>query len=265
MLLAIVLTLNEEKHLSDCLRSLSWTDEVWVFDSFSTDKTTAIAESQGVRVLRHHFENYAAQRNAALQAAREHSTPVDWVLFIDADERVPAALAAEIRATLALSTQQPDVVGWWLPRHNYLLGKLTRHAGWYPDYQLRLLQPNRTSYDPNRTVHELVLLQGSAKYLQQPLVHINYETVAEFIQKQYYYARLDAHTLQQQGQRAKPHNFILQPLRQFWWRYVTLQGWRMGWHGLRLSGLLAYFQYIQYGYLWQANQNDKHASRNHGE
>jgi glycosyltransferase involved in cell wall biosynthesis len=235
MLTAIVLTYNEQKHLPDCLASLTWADELVVFDSHSTDGTVAVARAAGATVIQRKFDNYAAQRQAALEAVTN-----EWVLFIDADERVPPALAAEIKTVLSRS--EP---GWWVPRHNYLFGRLTRHAGWYPDYQLRLFRRALVRYDPARPVHELVLLDSpvAAGHLQQPLIHLNYETVAEFIRKQAQYARHDAGQMLAEGRRPKPHHFLLQPLRQFYWRLITLGGWRDGWHGLRLSLLMAYFEW----------------------
>jgi hypothetical protein len=237
MLTALVLAHNEETHLSDCLASLAWADAVMVFDSFSTDSTAVIAKAAGANVIQREFDNYAGQRNAALAAAT-----TEWVLFVDADERVPPALADEIRGVL----NQPQA-GWWIPRHNYLFGKLTLHAGWYPDYQLRLLRRARARYE--RPVHEIVVLDGEAGHLQTPLLHLNYAGVREFIAKQKYYAAYDAERLAAEGARARPHNFVLQPVRQFWWRFVTLRGWRDGAHGLRLSLLMAGFEFEKYRYL----------------
>ncbi len=241
MLTAIVLTLNEEKHLPDCLASLVWAPQVIVYDSFSTDRTLDIARAAGARVMQRTWDNYAGQRNAALTAA-----DTEWVLFVDADERVTPALAQEVQTVLA----QPQA-GWWIPRHNYLFGRLTRHAGWYPDYQLRLLRRARARYDPARPVHELVLLEGEAGQLRQPFIHLNYDTVDEFVAKQKQFAVYDAQRLQAEGRRARPHNFILQPLRQFYWRYITLAGWRDGLHGLRLSLLMGLFELETYRCLWQ--------------
>jgi (heptosyl)LPS beta-1,4-glucosyltransferase len=240
VLAAIVLTLNEEKHLPNCLASLQWADEVVVFDSFSTDATQAIAERYHARFIQHPFKNYADQRNAALDAVQ-----ADWVFFVDADERIPPALADEARSVIQ-SGAAVAPVGWWVPRHNYIFGKLTLHTGWYPDYQLRLLKRTHARYDPNRQVHELVNLNSPEGHLKNPLIHLNYETVSEFIHKQHAYTQYDAGILFAAGQRAKPQNFILQPLRQFWWRYITLSGVRDGLHGLRLSLLMAYFQFVLY-------------------
>ncbi len=244
MLTAVVLTLNEEKHLPDCLKSLAWAPRVVIFDCFSTDRTLEIARAAGAEVMQRAWDNYASQRDAALAAVGG-----EWVLFVDADERVTPALAQEVQSVLS----QPQA-GWWIPRHNYLFGKLTLHTGWYPDYQLRLLRPAKARYDPTRPVHELVLLDGEAGYLKAPFIHLNYDHVSEFILKQKSYAAYDASRLQAEGIRAKPHHFILQPLRQFYWRLVTLQGWRDGWHGLRLSLLMSLFEYEKYRCLWEAQR-----------
>ena len=237
LLSAIILTLNEERALPDCLASLRWADDALVFDSGSTDRTREIAREHGARVLQRRFDNYAAQRNAALAETR-----ADWVLFVDADERVTPELARELRE--AIREQQP--VGWWLPRHNFVFGKLTLHAGWYPDYQLRLFRRECGRYDPERHVHEILQLDGLTGRLRQPLIHHNYATVTEFIARQRRYAHYEATVLCRQGERARMHNFVLQPLRQFLWRFVALSGWRMGWHGLLLSALMAHSQWRLY-------------------
>ncbi|MEP7357103.1 MAG: hypothetical protein ABI847_07675 [Anaerolineales bacterium] len=165
------------------------------------------------------------------------------MLFVDADERVTPALRDEIGTVLA----RPEP-GWWIPRDNYIFGRLTRHAGWYPDYQLRLLRPGLTHYDPLRPVHELPVLDSPLPpgHLRAALVHLNYESVPEFIAKQREYAVYDARQLLAGGARARARSFVLQPLRQFYWRWVTLAGWRAGWHGLRLSVLMAYFELQKY-------------------
>jgi len=240
-LAAIVLTRNEEKHLPDCLRSLAWAPEVIVFDSFSSDGTLDVAKAAGARVAQRAFDNYAGQRQAALGL-----TQAEWVLFVDADERATPQLASEIGTAL----ERPEP-GWWIPRDNYIFGRLTRQAGWYPDYQLRLLRRSLARYDPARPVHELVNLASPlpAGHLEHALIHLNYETVGEFIAKQRDYARYDAGQLWSHGARAQPRNFVLQPARQFFWRFVTLGGWRAGAHGLRLSLLMAYFEWQKYSEL----------------
>lgn len=242
-LTAVILTLNEAQHIQSCIASLAWADRVVVFDSFSEDETVALAETAGAAVLQSRFENYAQQRNAALDAL-----DTDWVFFVDADERGTAQLASEVRQVIA---ERPER-GWYVPRHNYIFGKLTRGAGWFPDHQLRLFKHGYVRYE--RPVHEIAAVDGAIGYLKSPLIHYNYEDTAHFHAKQRAYTAYDAHILQQQGIRPRPHNFVLQPLRHFWWRYVTLKGYVDGGHGLRLSLYMAYYEWVKYrklAALWQ--------------
>lgn len=247
-LTAIVLTYNEADHIVDCLETLDFADERVVFDSHSTDDTLQLARQAGARVIQHPFENYAQQRNDAIEAVQANT---DYILFVDADERVTPELAEEIRLVI---TQGGDAA-WRIPRYNYLFGKLTKSAGWYPDYQLRLLRAGKAHYDPQRKVHEVLLLDGDEGTLNQHLIHYNYTDVRQFRQKQRDYARLEAQTLDEQGIQPRPHTYILQPLRQFWWRYVDLGGYREGWHGLRLSVLMGWYELRKYQFL-RARQQD---------
>lgn len=239
-LAAVVLTYNEQVHIADCLASLEFADARLVFDSFSTDRTVEIARQAGADVLQHVFLDYANQRNAALDAVRDSA---DWVLFTDADERVTPELAAAVRAAVA---QGDAFAGWRIARHNYIFGRLTRGAGWYPDYQTRLLRIGAARYDPDRKVHEVVLLDGPLGTIDTPLVHYNYTDLPQFLAKQRKYAAYEAKILFEQGIRPKFRNFILQPLRHFRWRYIELGGWRDGLHGLRLSLLMAWFEFRKY-------------------
>jgi hypothetical protein len=230
---AIVLTLDEERHLPDCLASLAWADNVLVLDSGSTDGTRECARQAGAELHVHPFDNYSVQRQHALTLAR---TP--WVLFVDADERVSPALASEIRAALA----DPAAVGYWLPRVNLFWGHEMRGGGWWPDHQLRLLRADRASFDPARAVHEVARVDGPTSQLENPLTHINYESVAEFKSKQSEYATLEVAKRGAAGQMVKPHHLLAQPARELWRRYVTLGGWRDGYTGLTVCALMAWFE-----------------------
>ncbi len=239
-LAAVVLTRNEERHIGDCLDSLAWADERLVFDDFSTDHTVEIARTHGARVVQRALDNFAAQRNAALQAVE-----AGWVLFVDADERVTPALAHEVQQAIAADGEGTRA-GWWIPRHNYMLGHRMRGGGWYPDYQLRLLRRGRARYDPARPVHETVLLDGEAGYLQNPLIHYNYDSVAQFRAKMMRYTRLEAHILRNQGVRARPWTYVTMPLREFWRRFVRLGGYRDHLYGLLFCGLMAWYTLVTY-------------------
>ena len=238
-LTAIVLTYNEADHIQACLETLTFADKCVVYDSFSTDETVQIARDAGAEVIRHEFENYASKRNAALEYIKGET---DWVLFVDADERVEPDLAEEIRTAIA-STQY---VAFRIPRYNYLFGKLTTGAGWYPDYQTRLLKVGKVHYDPQRTVHEVAVIDGVEGTLTQHFTHYNYENFDQFIAKQQRYVHLDARMMYDDGIKPKVQNYILQPLRHFRWRFFELKGYSDGWHGFRLSATMAWYELRKY-------------------
>ncbi|OQY26170.1 MAG: hypothetical protein B6I34_00410 [Anaerolineaceae bacterium 4572_32.1] len=236
-LAAVILTKNEERHIAACIESVAWADQVVIFEWGSDDRTVEIARQMGATVIEHPFHDFGQQRNAALEAVE-----AEWILFVDADERVTPELAAEARRVIT----RDDVDGWWIPRHNYIWGGIVRHAGWYPDYQMRLLRRAQARYDPTREVHELVILDGQEGYMENVLLHYNYDSLSHFIAKQEKYTDYDARILFDQGLRPKPWSYFLQPLRQFKWRYFELTGYKAGWRGLLLSLLLAYYNLVMY-------------------
>jgi glycosyltransferase involved in cell wall biosynthesis len=246
----IVLTLNEARHIQACLATLTWADIHVVVDSHSTDKTQELARAAGATIVENRFVNYAQQRNDALAWAAAQTPPVDWVFFVDADERCTPGLASELRAVCG----DPARDVWAVPRHNYIFGKLTLGAGWFPDYQARLFRVGKADFEPARAVHEVARHQGEMGRLKATLDHYNYDSVAQFHDKQRRYAEYDAGILFKQGARPKPRNFVLQPLREFRRRFFSLGGYRDGAHGLRLSLLMAWYNFDMYRRLarmWQ--------------
>lgn len=244
MITAAVLARDEAANIERCLGSVDWADERLVLvDSATRDDTAERARRLGARIEHRALDSFARQRNAALDLAEGA-----WVLFVDADEVVGPDLAAEVRQ---VTTAGEAPVGYWIPRRNLICGRWVRHAGWYPDEQLRLLRRDSARYDERRPVHEIVQLRGPAGHLRAHLVHYNYRDLAQFRRKQARYADLEAVTLHNQGLRARPHNFILQPLREFRRRYVTLGGYREGWLGLQLCLWLAWATWRTY---WRLHQ-----------
>ena len=245
-LVAVILTKNEAAHIAECIATLvAWVDAVVVWDSLSDDATAELARQAGAQVMQRPFDNYAAQRQAALDAI-----DAEWVFFVDADERATPELGEEIRQRLAEDVDRaPRLDGYWVPRCNFIAGHETRGGGFSPDYQLRLLRRGAAHYAP-RAVHEIVTVEGAEAYLTHPLIHYNYRDWAHFHAKQRVYARFEADTLAARGIRPRPHNFILPPLREFHRRDVTLGGWRDGLHGLRLALWLAwYYGFMPYWWL----------------
>ncbi|MBS3782831.1 MAG: glycosyltransferase family 2 protein [Anaerolineae bacterium] len=233
---AIVPTLDEELNIRDCLESLAWADRRVVFDCYSSDKTVTLARAAGADVLQHPFENYAQFHNAAMKRV-----DAEWILFVDADERATPELAGEIQAVIG---QERNEVLWWIPRHNYIFGRLTKGAGWYPDHQARLLRRGYVHWE--RPVHEIAVADGPEGHLENPLIHYNYDDVADFRARQERYNRYDAQILFEDGVRPHTYTPYTQFLRHFWWRFVTLEGVKEGLHGLRLSLLTAFYDMKKY-------------------
>lgn len=245
-----VIARDEERHIDAALKSVAGlADEVLVLlDDRTRDQTGRIAAARGARVLCEPWRGFPAQRNRALVLCRG-----DWVLFLDADERVSPELAAEIRALAHRSAAAPErsdaPAGYWLPRHNQFFGRVARGGGWYPDHQLRLLRRGRARYDEQRLVHEVAALDGPAAQLRGHLLHLNIERLDELWRKQRAYALQEAQTLFLEGRRARWRNFAGAPLREFRRRYLALGGWRDGWLGLLLCGTLAYFEWVKFVHL----------------
>ena len=226
---AVVIARNQAANLPDCLATLAWADERLVIDALSTDGTTRDLLPD-VRLVERHWRNFADQRDAALRLAVH-----DWVVFVDADERVPPRLREEIRARVGLE----EFAGYWVPRRNRIFGRWMRGAGWSPDYQLRVMDRRRAGYIPDRPVHELVDLRGTVGWMAQPLEHLSYASVTEFRARQRLYAEAVADGLYRAGTRRRPTAVVLQPLREFWRRLVRLRGYQDGGVGVLLAALMA--------------------------
>jgi glycosyltransferase involved in cell wall biosynthesis len=229
---AVVLALNAAEDIDDCLQSLAWTNQrIVLVDAASNDATAARAQAADAQVHYRAFTTFAEQRNAALVLAT-----TDWVLFVDSDERVTPALAREIRE---LVDRHPAAVGFWVPRKNIIRGRWIKHAGWYPDRQLRLLRRDHASYPTDLPVHEVASLKGAAGMLREPLIHFNYRTLSDFWCRQRRYARIAAQGMITRGERPRARSVIGQPVREFTRRFFAQKGYREGPLGLALCAMVA--------------------------
>src|SRR5436309_3401945 len=180
----LVPTLDEELNLPDCLRSLAWVDEIFVVDSFSRDRTVEIAREHDAQVVQHEFQSYSRQKNWALETLPFRN---EWVLIVDADERVPPELQCEIDNVV----QDGRCDGYYLNRRFIFLGHWIRHAGWYPSWNLRLFghRPGRSA---DREVPEHVVLSGSVGYLKSELLHEDRRGLEPFVARHNRYSTLEA-------------------------------------------------------------------------
>jgi glycosyltransferase involved in cell wall biosynthesis len=228
----VVLALNAADVIDGCLKSLAWTDQLIVLVDAATNDSTAVqAQTAGADVHYRAFTTFADQRNVALELST-----TDWILFVDADERVTPSLSSEVREVV---DQDPSVVGFWVPRKNIIRGRWIKHAGWYPDRQLRLLRRGYASYPTDLPVHEVAALQGAAGTLKQPLIHFNYRSLGDFWSRQRRYARIAAQGMVSRGEHPRARSIIGQPVREFTRRFFAQSGYKEGPLGLALSAMVA--------------------------
>jgi hypothetical protein len=223
---ACVIAQDEEKRLPACLDSLAFCDEVIVVDSGSRDATVAVAEGAGARVIRQTWLGFAAQRNVALDEARG-----DWVLEVDADERVSSDLALELQRFLRSPPEGVDIGG--LPiRHRFLGGVLGPSAR-YPDYRHRFFRRRAYRHDPDRTVHEGVWPKGPVEPFSGDLDHELAESVREALRDVRSYARAEAAQFRPPaGIRPYITGMLARPSAKLLYRLVVGGGWRDGWRGV---------------------------------
>ena len=183
-LTVIIITLNEVENIRACLDSVIWADEIIVVDAGSTDQTVAICQELGAKVLvNSDWQGFGFQKNLALKQATG-----DWILSLDADERISPKLRQLILKTL----ESPSADGYLLPRQAFFLGKAMRHGGWWPDYVLRLFRREYGEFSPV-LVHETVLLQGKIEKLQEPITHYSYVSLEQLLEKINTYSSAGAH------------------------------------------------------------------------
>jgi glycosyltransferase involved in cell wall biosynthesis len=256
----LIPTRNEERNIGACLDAVAWAGEVIVFDSLSTDATIDIAREKGAAIVSREFDNFSDHKNWALANIEfQH----DWILIVDADERVTPELAGEIGERI----ENPGPhQGYFIARKNIFGGKWIRRAGMYPDWQLRLVMKGRARYE-RRIVHEHMVVDGSAGHLRSPLVHYDYKGIERYIDRHNTYSSLEAveahrylaatgtgpgtgqriaeggperrRRLKQFAYRWLP----LRPLFVFVWMYLVKLGFLDGKWGLRYCILRAVYEF----------------------
>jgi glycosyltransferase involved in cell wall biosynthesis len=222
---ACIITFNEADRIGDCLASLAFCDEVVVVDSHSTDATRAIAASLGARVMARPFDGFRSQKQFAIEQATH-----DWVLCLDADERVSAELRAAIEAERARGFT--TAAGYRFARLSEYFGKFLRHGNAYPDRVLRLFDRRRGGWRGTREVHEAASVEGEVRTLRGDLIHYPYRSLEQQLTKTQRYARMMAEHDFARGKRATLGKLVLAPAWRFWRGYVLRGGFRDGWHGL---------------------------------
>ena len=235
-----IITKNEEANIRDCLESVRWADDIVVVDSGSTDQTLKICGEFPIRVFGEEWKGFARQKNSAIAKTRQ-----EWVLSLDADERVTGKLKEEIARTLD-SNQSLD--GYFIARKNFFLGRWIKRCGWYPDHNLRLFRKERGLFE-EREVHERMKVQGRVGYLKEPLEHFSYRTLSDFIQRLDRYSSLAAREMRREGRRFRRVDYFFRPPFTFLQMYLLRAGFLEGYFGFLLAVLYSFYTFAKYSKL----------------
>ena len=247
-----VITRDEQSNIAAALESVAWADEIIVVDSHSTDDTVAIARRLATRVEVRDWPGYSEQKNYAAGIASH-----DWILSVDADERVTPELAREIRDLIA---RGPESRGYRVPRITWYLGRWIRGTDWYPDYQLRLYDRRAAKWN-GRRVHESVeLLEGAPGLLRNDLQHYAYRNVSHHLATIDRYTTLAAEEWHARGRRTGALETAIHPWFAFLRNYFLRGGFRLGTTGFIVSLLNSYYVFLKLVKLWEL-QNGRAASR----
>jgi glycosyltransferase involved in cell wall biosynthesis len=238
-----VIAWNEEERLRDCLLSVPWADEIVVVDAESTDKTVQLAREFTDRVWVRPWPGFAQQKNFAIAQATG-----DWILSLDADERVTPELGARIRRILA---EDGPADGYRLPRRNVFWGAWVRHGGLYPDYQLRLFRRGAGRFVEDQ-VHESAEVGGRVEALVEPLEHKSYRDLEDFVRRSNRYSTLAAQDWLRQGKPLRIVDLVTKPLGRFCTMYLARGGFLDGWRGLVLAVLYAHYVFLRMAKAWEA-------------
>ena len=242
-----VITKNEATDIGAALASVAFADEIIVVDSHSTDETVAIARQSTDRVFVRDWAGYIDQKNyAAAQAAN------DWILSLDADERVTPPLADEIKALLQ---REPAQQAYRIPRVAWHFGRWIRTTDWYPDYQLRLYD-RRSAQWTGRYVHEAVTVRGTVGQLRHELEHYAYRDIADHLETMDRYTTYAARQMYESGRRAGLLQVAGHPPLAFLRNYIARGGFRDGVAGLTISAMNSYYVFLKFAKLWELQNSE---------
>jgi len=241
---AIIITRNEAKNIAACLDTLSFCDERIVVDGGSSDGTLLIAKEKGARVSAHSWKGFGAQKNYALSLAQG-----DWVLSIDADERVTPELAAEIRKAI----EEGKADGFEIARQSEFCGRMMRHSGWFPDRVLRVFRRDKGRFSDD-VVHERVICDGKVARLKTPLLHYPVARLEDAIRRMDQYSTLGAEKLVASDKKVSFFSGLMHGAGAFLRTYVLKLGFLDGAAGFLLAVANAEGTYYRYMKAWLARQ-----------
>ena len=242
---ATIITLNEEKNIADCIKSLQWVDEIIVVDSLSTDKTKEIAESMGAKVIDQAFLGHVKQKQLAVDECSH-----DWVLCLDADERITPELKDEICRLFESTPVEELLDGYSVPRKSFHLGRWILHGGWYPDRNIRLFNRTQGRWQ-GVNPHDVIKVDGQSAKLKGALEHYVFEDLAHNIRTNNSYSSISAKILYESGKKPSLLKLFLKPVGKFIETYLIKRGFMDGLPGFIISIGAAYSMFLKHAKHWE--------------
>ncbi|MAZ26233.1 MAG: glycosyl transferase family 2 [Cytophagaceae bacterium] len=245
----IIPVYNEAHNIEQALQTVTFADEIIVVDSFSSDDTLAVAKKYPVKILQRAFNYPASQKNWVIPQASH-----EWILLLDADERVTPALQEEIIETL--KNPPENTVAFWIYRMNHFMGKRVKYSGMQNDKVIRLFKKSHCRYE-DKMVHEEIETQGKVGFLKNRLLHNTYKNLDDYIAKLNRYAYWQARDYDKHTNRLNAFHFFVKPPWRFFKHFVIQQGFRDGVVGFTISFLAGYATALRYIKLWLYRRGQK--------
>ena len=249
MITGLIITYNEIKHIKEVIENISFVDELIIVDSFSTDGTVEIIKSYpNVKLFQRKFDDFTSQRNFALSLAQNN-----WILFIDADERVTPELEKEILFT---TQNKKSKSAYYFYRKFMFKDKPLHFSGWQTDKNFRLFKKEDCSYIQERLVHETLQVNGEIGVLKHKLIHYSYDDYSKYRKKMISYGKLRAKELFLKGEKFNILKLIFKPIYKFLYDYIIRLGFLDGKKGIIICYLNALSVYARYPELKKLNQTN---------
>lgn len=241
----VISAYNEEARIEKTLQSSKFADEIIFVDNSSTDATASKATKYTKKL-------FVRKNNPMLNVNKNFGftkATGDWILLLDGDEQVSEDLQKEI--VIAIKNASPELTGFWIPRKNIIFGKWIQNSIWWPDYQLRLFRKHAGKF-PEKHVHEMIDLTGQTEKLTHPLIHDNYSSISQYLQKlDNIYTENEAQLLFDSGKKVTWIDVIKFPFDDFLKTFFAQKGYKDGLHGLLLSLLQAFYAIIVFAKVWE--------------
>jgi glycosyltransferase involved in cell wall biosynthesis len=241
-----IITKDEESQIEECLQSISWADEIIIVDSGSIDRTVDIAKKYTDKIFIKEWEGFAPQKKYALSLAMN-----EWVLSLDADERITEELKKEI-----MQADFDVCDGYIIPRENYFLHKRITTCGWERDSQLRLFRKDKTSIT-NRLVHEGFVVNGKIYTLKNPMIHYTYNSIESAISKINHYSSLQTMEVYKTKGKVSGLTIISHGVAAFYKSFIALKGFKDGVHGLCIAIIDSLTTFLTYMKIWELQNKNK--------